>query len=207
VPAISLRLPGNTSSQETDRAAGNVTFPLRLVNSAADAIIIDSSPPVSLLFLFRSPKKIRQFAHPTDPFSLPHGGRIVGFFAATGRRANPLRRQPRPEPLCLYFIDFELRKGPEELKEHVDLHLVVVPRRNPPRRRRYRRGPPPRLTSATPPPSPCPANEPRLLGASGEDHAVPRSPVIRRWARHRCAPARPAAPLDVGQLDQDPQLG
>jgi hypothetical protein len=51
------------------------------VNSATDANIIDSSPLVILLSLFLFPEKLRQFVHPTELFSLPHGGWIAGFLS------------------------------------------------------------------------------------------------------------------------------
>jgi hypothetical protein len=94
------------------------------VSSVAHAITIDSLPPVCLLSLFLFPKKLRQFAHPTNPFSLPRGGWIAGF----------IHRHP-PSPLghrwqlglghpSLSFLASELRDGPRKLTNHQKLHVT-----------------------------------------------------------------------------------
>jgi hypothetical protein len=117
-----LRLPGNTSSQETHWVTGNVTFPSWLVNSVADAIIVDSSLPVSVSSNSHFLEELHGAADLADPSS-PTGD---------ARRSPPPRRHPPSPPphrgqlgpshLHPSLFYPELQRGPTELTGSMDEH-------------------------------------------------------------------------------------
>jgi hypothetical protein len=104
----------STMSLENRWAIDNVTFPRWPVNSATNTTIIGSSPPVSLLSVFLSPEKLRQFAHFNDPFSLPRGCQTIGFLCRCPPPSLGHRWQLYLEHPSLSFLDSELWDSPGE---------------------------------------------------------------------------------------------